>query len=442
MSGYKLQENEWILIPNKKHNKNAKSSRNISNTSFVNGTQVIRTQEVMTQEVMAQRVRTQGVRTQGVRTQGVRTQGVRTQGVRTQGVRTQRVRTNSSNGTYSSDALDTKRSFNNSNERTQREFGYKNYKKILCKNMIHNGKCIYTNKCLFAHSLEEQCMDHIRKIAYNMILTDNDLSSVNLSNNRQLYNNLVMLSKVCYSCENNSCTGGYNCKHGACKREYIVCLIDLNKGTCDNSDCKKIHLTKKGLAPYGLNMIKNMKSKNIPKPVILDESYFNKTLVSSRDIDYLNFSNENKKYENISVIHIDSHDHNKCCGTLGSPQRELTEPTNKTSFSEPVSIETTDNKDLTKITNIDLISLEKSKMEDSCFQDSKQEDKLSESKKTLLLFDLKNENALDEDDDEDDINSYFTKSDIFFKNLESERKSILEKSIFCIDMNLLNKIDF
>jgi hypothetical protein len=151
-----------------------------------------------------------------------------------------------------------------------------NYKKILCKNITSCGKCIYNNKCLYAHSLEEQNVDAIRLIAYDMIKKNNDLSHVDLSKSKQLYTNLLSLSKLCPHCDEGTCTGGYNCKHGVCDKIYIVCQIDLNKGTCDGG-CGKVHLTTKGLVPYGVNIMRNLKTKNaIPKATILDEDFFKK----------------------------------------------------------------------------------------------------------------------------------------------------------------------
>ena len=149
-----------------------------------------------------------------------------------------------------------------------------NYKKILCKNINSIGKCIYTNKCLYAHSIDEQNMEPIRVIAYDMIKKNDDLSHIDLTKNKQLYNNLLALSKVCQQCDEGTCTGGYNCKHGACDKIYVICQIDLNKGTCEGG-CGKIHLTKKGLTPFGVNVVKNLKSKVVvPKATIINEEFF------------------------------------------------------------------------------------------------------------------------------------------------------------------------
>lgn len=151
-----------------------------------------------------------------------------------------------------------------------------NYKKILCKNINNIGRCIYNNKCLYAHSLEEQNIEPIRLIAYNMIKKKDDLSHLDLSKSKHLYNHLQSLSKLCQHCDEGTCTGGYNCKHGACDKIYVICQTDLNKGTCEGA-CGKIHLTTKGLVPYGVSIVKNMKTKiTIPKATVINEEFFKK----------------------------------------------------------------------------------------------------------------------------------------------------------------------
>src|SRR5271156_721956 len=64
--------------------------------------------------------------------------------------------------------------FNSDKKKQKRE----NFKKILCKNIINNQTCMYANKCLFAHKLSEQTVEPIRKIAYDMIKDNVDLSDV------------------------------------------------------------------------------------------------------------------------------------------------------------------------------------------------------------------------------------------------------------------------
>ena len=102
-----------------------------------------------------------------------------------------------------------------------------NHKKILCKNITSIGKCLYTQKCLFAHSLDEQKVDKIRILAYDIIKNKKDLSHLDLTKNEYLYNTLIALSGLCQNCNIKKCTGGYNCKHGACDKKYVICHIVL-----------------------------------------------------------------------------------------------------------------------------------------------------------------------------------------------------------------------
>lgn len=149
-----------------------------------------------------------------------------------------------------------------------------NFKTILCKNITSYGKCAYCDKCLYAHTLEEQNVEPIRKQAYKLIKNTENLSNIDLTKDQQLYENLLTLTKLCQYCEEKTCTGGYNCKHGACDKMYVICHMDLTKGTCDNK-CGKKHLSKKGLIPYCVKVVKNLKTAvNIPSATIINDDFF------------------------------------------------------------------------------------------------------------------------------------------------------------------------
>lgn len=185
---------------------------------------------------------------------------------------------------------------NNEYYETNTEENYRNtnYKKILCQNMIKKKKCIYTDKCLYAHSLEDQSVDKIRVTAYDMIKNDMDLSDVDLVKQRYLYSNLVVLTKLCEMCENGDCTGGYNCKHGACDKIYVICQTDLNKGLC-KGNCGKVHLTEKGLVPYWVNIVKNTKAQTtIPKGTLINDDFFKKLKNMIKPNNFYTHENSNK----------------------------------------------------------------------------------------------------------------------------------------------------
>lgn len=124
----------------------------------------------------------------------------------------------------------------------------KNIKKILCHNMITLGSCCYGNKCLYAHNLTEQSIDSNRKDAYEILLSSEEIH-VDLRKNHSLYRSLMGLTKMCEKCEKNTCTGGYNCKFGACSKKYCVCIQDLDYGNCAGK-CGCVHLTDRGLKPF------------------------------------------------------------------------------------------------------------------------------------------------------------------------------------------------
>lgn len=178
-----------------------------------------------------------------------------------------------------------------------------NYKKMRCQNIINSGKCSYGSKCLYAHSLADQKVDGMRKIAMDVILKRSDLSDIDISTNKKLYSHLNCMSSICPKCKDGICTGGYNCKHGACDPGYIVCLEDMNKGTCKGG-CGKIHLTDRGLIPYGVRIVSTSTDINFGnsiKPVVIDETFFkNIQKLSEENNEELN--NDDKSDNNINKM--------------------------------------------------------------------------------------------------------------------------------------------
>ena len=127
----------------------------------------------------------------------------------------------------------------------------KNQKKLLCCKTILKGKCFNMNKCSFAHNLIEQKKTPIRNFVHSLI-TDNKTNNVNIFTNREIFEELMIHTKLCKQCQINLCTGGYNCKFGACHPSLLICQNDLLSGNCENKVCCKngIHLTNKGLIPF------------------------------------------------------------------------------------------------------------------------------------------------------------------------------------------------
>jgi hypothetical protein len=138
-----------------------------------------------------------------------------------------------------------------------------NIKKLLCYNIVNNSKCVYKGKCMFAHTLSEQKKDPIREIIYDMIYHMDDLSEIDIYDDKVLFDDLTIYTKECKNCINKKCPGGYNCKFGACCKEIKICYNDMMYGRCYNStkDEKNnhiiikrcihgVHLTEKNLIPY------------------------------------------------------------------------------------------------------------------------------------------------------------------------------------------------
>jgi hypothetical protein len=149
-----------------------------------------------------------------------------------------------------------------------------NHKKILCHNMITHDNCNYDDRCVYAHSLKDQNVDYNRKRTMEIIIGTDDLGKINLTMDRELYKNLMIMTKMCPNCEMNKCTGGYNCKYGVCEMQYLVCGNDLNYGKCTLPNCLGVHLTKRNLKPYYQNVICESNRHNYTCGILLTDEFF------------------------------------------------------------------------------------------------------------------------------------------------------------------------
>ncbi len=130
--------------------------------------------------------------------------------------------------------------------------GQVNNKRMLCKNINNPKGCPWGNKCRFAHELSEQKIDPIRHKVYTILRNTNDLSHLDLVNDSTLYETLKELTNLCPKCVKHKCSGGYNCRNGALSSRFRICLLDLQSGSCSNSTCSNIHLTRRGLIPFNV----------------------------------------------------------------------------------------------------------------------------------------------------------------------------------------------
>lgn len=169
----------------------------------------------------------------------------------------------------------------------------KNDKKMLCKNILSYGFCSYGYRCKYAHSIDEQQLSPLRKEAYEIINSNNDLTELDLTKRVDLYKMLCLLTKICKGCVNGKCQGGKNCKNGVYKTELCICYNDLVYGNCENKDCLCIHLTKRGLIPFMIRQHNKFKRQEIVdlikddyiKGKKLDEDFFDEDI---RDVSIFN----------------------------------------------------------------------------------------------------------------------------------------------------------
>jgi hypothetical protein len=183
--------------------------------------------------------------------------------------------------------------------------------RILCFNVLNSTECSYSNKCLYAHSLEEQIIDKNRKNALDL-LQITDLKNINLIEDVNLRENILVLTKLCSDCINKVCPGGYNCKYGACNKDVLICNTDFLKGDCknviENNKCiNGYHLTLHNLIPlvkqqllidYPNNQLlveKNMEKNTLDndKKIVNGFRFINST-INLNNTNNTNTNNKNK----------------------------------------------------------------------------------------------------------------------------------------------------
>jgi len=164
--------------------------------------------------------------------------------------------------------------------------------------------------------MREQKVDASRKVVYDIIESHDDLLNLNLVRNKELFDNLMCMTKACPKCEENKCTGGYNCRNGAISKKHTVCCYDLIDGDCKYK-CSSLHLTDRNMIPYiqqkmteQSKMIGFKKSLEIENDGKLQfsESYYDRNVrlnisSSSDDSDYAEWIrfNSNMKKNDISL---------------------------------------------------------------------------------------------------------------------------------------------
>jgi hypothetical protein len=127
---------------------------------------------------------------------------------------------------------------------------------------------------------------------------------------------LLTYTKLCQNCINNKCTGGYNCKFGACLEKFVICYDDLNYGYCNTDNCNKIHLSKRNLKPilkkiyYTID--KHVKSDivNLNNEIInnnINNDYILNSINQFIDITTVNTNEEFNELDKIVELTINNH---------------------------------------------------------------------------------------------------------------------------------------
>jgi hypothetical protein len=112
-----------------------------------------------------------------------------------------------------------------------------NKKRLICFSVINKTRCNYQEKCIYAHSLEEQYVDEDKFFFHQIILDNNLMNFFSLTNPKtdEIYQSLTLFTQICNRCLTNKCTGGFNCRNGVCHPSLKVCKNDFLSGHCSNN---------------------------------------------------------------------------------------------------------------------------------------------------------------------------------------------------------------
>lgn len=186
---------------------------------------------------------------------------------------------------------------NENNTIQQKEILRNNQRKLLCNNRLK--KCSYGNKCMYAHTYEEQHIEPDRKIVYDIIMNlHHNKDPIDITKNGMI-KTFLTLTNVCSGCINNTCPGGYNCKYGVFDKKYQICINDLTTGKCDNIHCTLVHVTKYGIIPINKTALLANKNTN-----------FINNIKRNNENSYDNINKSNEKIINILINHNENIDDN------------------------------------------------------------------------------------------------------------------------------------
>jgi hypothetical protein len=118
-----------------------------------------------------------------------------------------------------------------------------NNRRLLCNSVTSDGNaingrgnfvCYHGPSCTYAHSLEEQQIDEKKLSIYRAILDQDYTSQIvtDPASHTDIYHGFISSSSICERCYAGECTGGYNCRNGACCHDLLICRNDILFNQC------------------------------------------------------------------------------------------------------------------------------------------------------------------------------------------------------------------
>ena len=178
-----------------------------------------------------------------------------------------------------------------------------NKKKLICFSVINNEICNYGNNCVYAHSYKEQIIDYEKKIIYQIIFDKNLMNFFSQDNKiDEIYNKLLFYTNICNNCMIKKCTGGYNCRNGACETFLKLCKNDLLTGECHNN------LVNINIENFFLDKLEdpNFESNKIYKGCINGHHLTERKLLPYYKYIHQKDSHVKNKYQSVRYIDINS----------------------------------------------------------------------------------------------------------------------------------------
>jgi hypothetical protein len=186
-------------------------------------------------------------------------------------------------------------------------------KRLICRSVLEDYHCDYASKCTYAHSLDQQVIDSDRAFTYKIILDPNLMHFFSVQNPKteDLYKGLIAMTHICSECLEHKCTGGYNCRNGACEKFLRVCSRDLLHGNCDEK-LETIHVPENVLAKLlpdikpaeyiGCKHGHHLTYRNKPPVYNLDVEFYTEEPIYNYTVPYsiyamAKFSTKNNAYE-------------------------------------------------------------------------------------------------------------------------------------------------